>query len=268
MGCSRAKGPNSCPVTACAAGANAIGDAFRLIEQGYAQAMLCGGTEAAITPMTVGGFSAAGALSRRNHDPARASRPFDRDRDGFVLGEGAGILLLEELQHALKRGAHIYAEIIGYGMTCDAYHMTTPSVMGEGASRAIRLALKDGNVYPEQVSYVNAHGTSTAINDSIETQAIKTALGKHAYTTVISSTKSMTGHLLGAAGGIEAVATTLAVYYDKVPPTTNLDNPDPLCDLQYSPHVATTLPMEVAISNSLGFGGHNVTLVFRKYCAQ
>ncbi|RCJ19184.1 beta-ketoacyl-[acyl-carrier-protein] synthase II [Nostoc sp. ATCC 43529] len=263
-----AKGPNSCPVTACAAGANAIGDAFRLIQQGYAQAMLCGGTEAAITPMTVGGFSAAGALSRRNHDPARASRPFDRDRDGFVLGEGAGILLLEELQHALKRGAHIYAEIVGYGMTCDAYHMTTPSVMGEGASRAIRLALKDGNVYPEQVSYVNAHGTSTAINDSIETQAIKTALGKHAYTTVISSTKSMTGHLLGAAGGIEAVATTLAVYHDKVPPTTNLDNPDPLCDLQYSPHVATTLPMEVAISNSLGFGGHNVTLVFRKYCAQ
>ncbi|MBC8121616.1 MAG: beta-ketoacyl-ACP synthase II [Gemmatimonadaceae bacterium] len=260
-----AKGPNSCTVTACAAGSNAIGDAFRLIQQGYAQAMLCGGTEAAITPLTVAGFAACRSLSRRNDEPDRASRPFDRDRNGFVLGEGAGVMLLEELHHALARGARIYAEITGYAMTSDAFHMTAPVESGEGAARAISLALKDAGIYPDQVDYINAHGTSTEVNDPIETRAIKTVLGEHAYRTTVSSTKSMTGHLLGGSGGIEGVATALAVYHDRVPPTINLDNPDPECDLDYIPNVARTLPVEVALSNSFGFGGHNVTLVFRKY---
>lgn len=260
-----AKGPNSCPVTACAAGSNAIGDAFRLIQQGYAQAMICGGTEAAVTPLAVAGFAAARALSTRNDEPTLASRPFDRDRDGFVMGEGAGILLLEELGHALSRGARIYAEIIGYGLTCDAYHMTSPVPGGEGATRAIELALKDARLNPEQVSYINAHGTSTGANDPTETAAIKKALGDAAYQIAISSTKSMTGHLLGGSGGIEAVATVMAIDNDKVPPTINLDNPDPECDLDYVPNHSRALNVDVALSNSFGFGGHNVTLAFKKY---
>lgn len=260
-----AKGPNTCTVTACAAGSNAIGDAFRLVQRGYAQAMICGGTEAAVTPLSLAGFAACRALSTRNDDPARACRPFDSGRDGFVMGEGAGILILEELEHALSRGAKIYAEIVGYGMTCDAYHMTSPVPGGEGAARAIQLALKDAGVMPEQVSYINAHGTSTPANDSTETAAIKTAIGEHAHQVAISSTKSMTGHLLGGSGGIEGVATVLAVANDQVPPTINLENPDPACDLDYVPNQSRKQPVEVALSNSFGFGGHNVTLVFKKY---
>lgn len=260
-----AKGPNSCAVTACAAGSNAVGDAFRLVQGGYAQAMICGGTEAAVTPLAVAGFAAARALSTRNDDPAHASRPFDRDRDGFVIGEGCGILILEELEHALSRGARIYAEIIGYGMTCDAYHMTAPVPGGAGAARCIQLALKDAGITPAQVSYINAHGTSTPANDPTETQAIKTALGKTAYQVAVSSTKSMTGHLLGGSGGIEAVATTLAIAHDQIPPTINLENPDEGCDLDYVPNHSRQQTVEVALSNSFGFGGHNVTLVFQKY---
>lgn len=260
-----AKGPNSCVVTACAAGSNAVGDAFRLIQNGYAQAMICGGTEAAVTPLSVAGFAAARAVSTRNDDPLHACRPFDRDRDGFVMGEGAGILLLEELEHALARGAKIYAEMVGYAMTCDAYHMTSPVPGGAGATRAMLLALKDAGISPEQVSYINAHGTSTAANDKTETTAIKNALGDHAYKVAVSSTKSMTGHLLGGSGGIEAVATVMAVAHDKVPPTINLENPDPECDLDYVPNQSRDCPVNVALSNSFGFGGHNVTLAFAKY---
>lgn len=262
-----AKGPNSCAVTACAAGSNAIGDAFRQVQRGYAQAMISGGTEAAVTPLSFAGFAAARALSTRNDDPTHACRPFDRDRDGFVMGEGAGILILEELEHALSRGAKIYAEIIGYGMTCDAYHITSPVPGGEGAARAMQLTLKDAGIVPSQVSYINAHGTSTPANDSTETAAIKTALGEHAHQVAISSTKSMTGHLLGGSGGIEAVATAMAVAHDKVPPTINLQNPDPACDLDYIANHSRSLPVEVALSNSFGFGGHNVTLAFRKFRA-
>jgi len=260
-----AKGPNTCPVTACAAGSHAVGDAFRLIQAGLAQAMICGGTEAAVTPLSVAGFASAKALSTRNHDPGRASRPFDRDRDGFVLGEGTGILLLEELEHARQRNAKIYAEIVGYGMTCDAYHMTAPVPGGKGAARAIALALKDASLTPDMVSYINAHGTSTPANDSTETAAIKSVLGESAYQVAISSTKSMTGHLLGGSGGIEAVATVMAIAHDKVPPTINLENPDPECDLDYVPNQSREMPVEVALSNSFGFGGHNVTLAFKKY---
>jgi 3-oxoacyl-[acyl-carrier-protein] synthase II len=260
-----AKGPNNCTVTACAAGSNAIGDAFRLIQGGYAQAMISGGCEAAITPLSLAGFAACKALSFRNDDPAHACRPFDRDRDGFVMGEGAGVLILEELQHALSRGARIYGEIVGYGMTCDAYHITSPVPGGEGAARAIQLALKDAGLTPEQVTYINAHGTSTPANDSNETNAIKTALGDHAYKIAVSSTKSMTGHLLGGSGGIEAVATVLAIANDQIPPTINLENPDTECDLDYVPHTSRTQKIEVALSNSFGFGGHNVTLAFKKY---
>ncbi|MGL5193990.1 MAG: beta-ketoacyl-ACP synthase II [Chroococcales cyanobacterium] len=260
-----AKGPNSCVVTACAAGSNAVGDAFRLIQGGYAQAMICGGTEAAVTPLSVAGFAAARAVSTRNDDPLHACRPFDRDRDGFVMGEGAGILLLEELEHALARGAKIYAEMIGYAMTCDAYHITSPVPGGAGATRAMLLAMKDAGITPEQVSYINAHGTSTAANDKTETTAIKNALGDHAYKIAVSSTKSMTGHLLGGSGGIEAVATVMAIAHDQVPPTINLDNPDPECDLDYVPHHSRDCPVNVALSNSFGFGGHNVTLAFAKY---
>ncbi|MBW4450079.1 MAG: beta-ketoacyl-ACP synthase II [Spirirestis rafaelensis WJT71-NPBG6] len=262
-----AKGPNSCTVTACAAGSNAIGEAFRLIQHGYAQAMLCGGTEAAITPLCVAGFAAAKALSTRNQEPTYASRPFDSKRDGFVMGEGAGILLLEELEHALSRGANIYAEIVGYGLTCDAYHMTAPSPGGEGAARAMELALKDAGLFPNQVSYINAHGTSTPANDVNETLAIKKALGNNAFQTPVSSTKSMTGHLLGGAGGIEAVATVMAVFADQIPPTINLEQPDPDCDLDYVPHKSRHQRVDVALSNSLGFGGHNVTLAFKKFTA-
>ncbi|MGE5660283.1 MAG: beta-ketoacyl-ACP synthase II [Actinomycetota bacterium] len=260
-----AKGPNSCTVTACAAGSNAIGDAFRLVERGYAQAVICGGTEAAVTPLGVAGFAAAKALSTRNDEPTRACRPFDRDRDGFIIGEGAGILVLEELEHALSRGAKIYGEIVGYGLTCDAYHMTSPVPGGAGAARAIELALKDGGITPEMVSYINAHGTSTLPNDSTETKAIKKALGESAYKVAISSTKSMTGHLLGGSGGIEAVATVMAIAHDQVPPTINLENPDAECDLDYIPNQSRALKVEVALSNSFGFGGHNVTLAFKKF---
>ncbi|WP_040898484.1 beta-ketoacyl-ACP synthase II [Xenococcus sp. PCC 7305] len=261
-----AKGPNSCTVTACAAGSHAIGDAFRLIQRGYADAMICGGTEAAITPLSYAGFCSAKALSMsRNDDPAHASRPFDKDRDGFVMGEGAGILFLEELEHALGRDARIYGEIIGYGMTCDAYHMTAPVPEGLGATRAIDLALQDGQITAEEIDYINAHGTSTLANDSTETKAIKKALGKTAYKVAISSTKSMTGHLLGGSGGIEAVATMMAIANNQVPPTINLENPDPECDLDYIANKSRELEVEVALSNSFGFGGHNVTLAFRKY---
>ena len=260
-----AKGPNSCAVTACAAGSNAVGDAFRFIQRGYAQAMICGGTEAAITPLGLAGFAAARTLSTRNDDPAQACRPFDRDRDGFVMGEGAGVLLLEELEHARSRGARIYAEIVGYGTTCDAYHMTSPVPGGEGAARAIQLALKDAGLTPDQVSYINAHGTSTPMNDPTETAAVKKALGDSAYQVAVSSTKSMTGHLLGGSGGIEAVATAMAVANDQIPPTINLENPDPECDLDYVPNQSRSQKVDVALSNSFGFGGHNVTLVFKKY---
>jgi 3-oxoacyl-[acyl-carrier-protein] synthase II len=260
-----AKGPNNCTVTACAAGSNAIGDAFRLVQRGYAQAMICGGTEAAVTPLSLAGFAACRALSSRNDDPEHACRPFDRDRDGFVMGEGSGILILEELDHALSRGAKIYAELVGYAMTCDAYHMTAPVPGGEGAARAISLCLKDGGLAPADVSYINAHGTSTPANDVNETKAIKTALGDHAQAIAISSTKSMTGHLLGGSGGIEAVATAMAVKHNQVPPTINYENPDPDCDLDYVPHTSREQTVNVALSNSFGFGGHNVTLAFRKY---
>ena len=260
-----AKGPNSCTVTACAAGSHAIGDAFRLIQRGYADAMICGGTEAAITPLSFAGFCSAKALSTRNDDPTHASRPFDVDRDGFVMGEGSGILILEELEHAQKRNAKIYGEIVGYGMTCDAYHITSPVPEGLGAARAIELALKDANLPPETVSYINAHGTSTPANDPTETKAIKKALGKQAYKVAISSTKSMTGHLLGGSGGIEAVATLMAIANKRVPPTINLENPDPECDLDYIPNQSRELEVAVALSNSFGFGGHNVTLAFKKY---
>jgi 3-oxoacyl-[acyl-carrier-protein] synthase II len=260
-----AKGPNNCTVTACAAGSNAIGDAFRMIQRGYAQAMICGGTEAAVTPLSLAGFAACKALSFRNNDPQKACRPFDKDRDGFVMGEGAGILILEELQHALSRGARIYAEIVGYGMTCDAYHMTSPVPGGEGAARAIQMALKDGGLTPDMVTYINAHGTSTPANDSTETAAMKKALGDHAKKIAISSTKSMTGHLLGGSGGIEGVATALAIANDQIPPTINLVNPDPECDLDYVPNISRAQKVDVALSNSFGFGGHNVTLAFKKY---
>ncbi|MCS6960097.1 MAG: beta-ketoacyl-ACP synthase II [Pseudanabaenaceae cyanobacterium SKYGB_i_bin29] len=260
-----AKGPNACTVTACAAGSHAIGDAFRLVQRGYAQVMICGGTEAAITPLSFAGFCACKAMTTNNDDYLHASRPFDRDRDGFVLGEGAGILILESLGHALGRGARIYAEMVGYGMTCDAYHITNVAPEGEGAARAIKAALLDGNIAPQEVGYINAHGTSTPANDPNETKAIKTALGEHAYRVPVSSTKSMTGHLLGGSGGIEAVATVLAVHHDIAPPTINLVNPDPECDLDYVSTGARSTPIEVALSNSFGFGGHNVTLAFRKY---
>lgn len=260
-----AKGPNSCTVTACAAGSNAVGEAFRLIQQGYVQAMLCGGTEAAITPLCVAGFAAARALSNRNEEPALASRPFDRDRDGFVIGEGAGILLLEELEHAQSRGVRIYAEIVGYGLTSDAYHITAPAPGGEGAARAMQLSLKDAGLSPAQVDYINAHGTSTPANDITETLAIKKAFGDHAFQVAISSTKSMTGHLLGGSGGIEAVATAITVAAGEIPPTINLSCPAPACDLDYVPQHSRAQRVEVALSNSFGFGGHNVVLTFRKF---
>jgi 3-oxoacyl-[acyl-carrier-protein] synthase II len=260
-----AKGPNSCTVTACAAGSHAIGDAFRIIQSGYATAMLCGGAEAAVTPLSFAGFCSAKAVSTRNEDPLHASRPFDRDRDGFVMGEGSGILFLEELEHAQARGAKIYAEIVGYGMTCDAYHMTSPVPGGQGATKAMELALSDGGLTPEDIDYINAHGTSTQANDSTETGAIKKALGERAKEVAISSTKSMTGHLLGGSGGIEAVAVAMAIANDRVPPTINLTNPDPECDLDYIPNESRELQVNAALSNSFGFGGHNVTLAFKKY---
>ena len=261
-----AKGPNSCTVTACASGSNAIGDAFRLIQRGEVQAAITGGTEAAVTPLSMAGFSAMKALSTRNDTPEQACRPFDRDRDGFVMGEGAGILVLEELEHARARGAKIYAEIVGYGLTCDAHHMTNPAPGGEGAARAMRLALKDAGLQPGDVQHINAHATSTPVGDIAEVQAIKSVFGEHAPRLAISATKSMTGHLLGGAGGIATVATALAIHHGWVPPTLNLDNLDPECEgLDFVPHRARQMAVDVALVNAFGFGGHNVTLALRRY---
>ncbi|MBN6185866.1 beta-ketoacyl-ACP synthase II [Aneurinibacillus sp. BA2021] len=260
-----AKGPNSAAITACASATHSIGDAFKIIERGIADVMITGGTEASVRPMAVAGFSNAKALSSRNDEPQKASRPFDKDRDGFVMGEGAGVIVLESLEHAKKRGATILAEIVGYGMSADAYHLTQPAPGGEGAARAMKAALKDAELAPEDVSYINAHGTSTPYNDSFETMAIKSAFGDHAYKVAISSTKSMTGHLLGAAGGVEAVACVLSLRDQIVPPTTNYETPDPECDLDYVPNEARKMDVNVAMSNSLGFGGHNATIIFKKY---
>jgi 3-oxoacyl-[acyl-carrier-protein] synthase II len=260
-----AKGPNSATCTACSASAHAIGDAFEIIRRNDADVMIAGGSEAAITPMGVGGFGAMRALSTRNDDPARASRPFDRDRDGFIIGEGAGVVILEELEAARARGAKIYAELVGYGMSADAFHITAPSEDGDGAVRVMTQCLKRAGVPPTVVSYVNAHGTSTPYNDKLETLAIRKAFGDHADRLAVSSTKSMTGHLLGAAGGLEAGITALAVHHQRVPPTINLDNPDPECDLDYVPHTARNLPIEYALSNSFGFGGTNAALLLKRF---
>ncbi|HXE80178.1 MAG TPA: beta-ketoacyl-ACP synthase II [Vicinamibacterales bacterium] len=260
-----AKGPNSATCTACSASAHAIGDAFEIIARGDADAMIAGGSEAAITPMGVGGFGAMRALSTRNDEPERASRPFDRDRDGFIIGEGAGVIVLETLESALDRGATIYAELVGYGMSADAYHITAPSEDGDGAVRVMTRAMKRAGVSPEEIDYINAHGTSTPYNDRLETLAIKKCFGEHARSIAISSTKSMTGHLLGAAGGLEAGITALAVHHQCVPPTINLDNPDPDCDLDYVPHEARDLQIRYALSNSFGFGGTNAALLFRRF---
>jgi 3-oxoacyl-[acyl-carrier-protein] synthase II len=260
-----AKGPNSATCTACSASAHAIGDAFEIIRRNDADVMIAGGSEAAITPMGVGGFGAMRALSTRNDDPERASRPFDRDRDGFIIGEGAGVVILEELEAARARGAKIYAELVGYGMSADAFHITAPSEDGDGAVRVMTQCLKRAGVPPTVVSYVNAHGTSTPYNDKLETLAIRKAFGDHADRLAVSSTKSMTGHLLGAAGGLEAGITALAVHHQRVPPTINLDNPDPECDLDYVPHTARNLPIEYALSNSFGFGGTNAALLLKRF---
>jgi 3-oxoacyl-[acyl-carrier-protein] synthase II len=260
-----AKGPNLATCTACTASAHAIGDSYEIIRRGAADAMIAGGAEAAVCHMGVGGFAALRALSTRNDDPARASRPFDKDRDGFVLGEGAGILILEELEMAKRRGATIYAEMVGYGMSGDAYHMTAPSEDGDGAYRVMRAAIDSAAVRPDQIDYINAHGTSTPHNDRIETHAIKRTFGDHAYRLAVSSTKSMTGHLLGAAGGLEAGITALAVKNQMAPPTINLDHPDEGCDLNYVPHKAQQMKIEYALSNSFGFGGTNGALLFKKY---
>lgn len=260
------KGPNFAIVTACTTGTHNIGDAARLIKYGDADVMIAGGAERCTTsPTAMGGFASAKALSRRNDDPQRASRPWDRDRDGFVLSDGAGVIVLEELEHAKARGAKIYAELVGYGMSGDAYHITSPSAGGEGAARCMRNALRDAKLNAADVDYINAHGTSTPAGDVGETHAMKTALGEHAYKVAVSSTKSMIGHLLGAAGGIEAVLTSLAIQHQIAPPTINLENPDPECDLDYVPNIARNMKIDVAISNSFGFGGTNGTLVFKRY---
>lgn len=259
-----AKGPNSCVVTACATGTHSIGEAARLIQYGDADAMFAGGTESVITPLCVGGFYAAKALSTRNDDPKGASRPFDKDRDGFVIGEGCGVIMLEELEIAKKRGAKIYGEVVGYGLNGDAYHITATAPNGEGAARCMNLALKDAGIKKEDVDYINAHGTSTGA-DTTETQAIKTAFGDHAYKLAVSSTKSMTGHLLGAAGGVEAIFTLLAMQKGVIPPTINYTTPDPECDLDYVPNLARERNLNVCVSNSFGFGGTNGVLVFKKF---
>ncbi len=258
-----AKGPNSCAVTACATGNHCIGDAYRLIQRGDADVMVAGGAEAASTPLGVAGFASAKALSFRNDAPEKASRPFDQDRDGFVLGEGAGVIVLEDIEHARRRGARVYAEIIGYAMNSDAYHITAPPEEGEGAVRCMELAIKDAGVSKSDIGYINAHGTST-MADAIETKAIKQVFGDHAYRLAVSSTKSMTGHLLGAAGGIEAVFSILALHHGVLPPTINLDRPDPACDLDYVPNTARQAALNVALSNSFGFGGVNACLLFRR----
>ena len=260
-----AKGPNLATCTACSASAHAVGDSFEIIKRGDADAMIAGGSEAAITPMSVGGFAAMRAMSTRNDAPDHACRPFDRDRDGFIIGEGSGIVILEEREFALRRGARIYAEVVGYGMSGDAYHITAPTEDGSGAVRVMDMALRKANVAPQQIGYINAHGTSTPHNDRIETMAIKKLFGEHAYKMAISSTKSMTGHLLGAAGGLEAGISALAVYHQTAPPTINLENPDPDCDLDYVPGKCRPVKMEYALSNSFGFGGTNAALLFRRY---
>jgi 3-oxoacyl-[acyl-carrier-protein] synthase II len=259
------KGPSSAVATACAAGSNAIGDAFRLLQLGKADAMVCGGAESAITPLGVAGFASAKALSFRNDDPTTASRPFDKERDGFVIGEGAGILVLETLEHAQTRGANVLGEVIGYGMTCDAHHITSPTPGGVGGAEAMRLAMDDAGITADTVDYVNAHGTSTPANDKNETSAIKSALGSRALQIPVSSTKSMTGHLLGGSGGIEAVACVLALQHGIVPPTINHSTPDPDCDLDVVPNTARDQTLATVLSNSFGFGGHNVCLAFRRF---
>ena len=260
-----AKGPNSATATACAAGAHAIGDSFKIIQRGDADIMICGGAESAITPMSVAGFASMRALSTRNEDPQHASRPFERDRDGFVIGEGAGILILEELESAKRRGARIYAEIVGYGMTADAFHLTMPDETGSGAIRVMQNTIRDAGIQPSDVGYINAHGTSTPYNDKFETVAIKRTFGDHAYKLAVSSTKSMTGHLLGAAGGIEGVFSVLAIHRNTLPPTINYFNPDPECDLDYVPNEPREAAVNYALSNSFGFGGTNASLIFKRY---
>ena len=259
------KGPNSCVATACATGSHAIGDAFKILERGDADVMVCGGTESAITILGLGGFCALKGLSTRNNEPQKASRPFDRERDGFVMAEGCGVVVLETLEHAKKRKARIYAEISGYGMSCDAYHMTAPDPDGDGAARSMKEALKDAKVNPEDVDYINAHGTSTKLNDKIETLAFKKTLGAHAKKVMISSTKSMTGHALGAAGGIEFVICCLTIKDGVVPPTINYEFTDPDCDLDYVPNSAREAEVNICMSDSLGFGGHNATLIVNKF---
>jgi 3-oxoacyl-[acyl-carrier-protein] synthase II len=259
------KGPNTCVVTACATGAHCIGDAFRAIVYGDAEAMIAGGTEANITPLTIGGFNAMKALSTKNDEPEKACRPFEKNRDGFVVAEGAGIVILEELQFALKRNAKIYGELIGYGYTGDAYHITAPSPDGDGAVRCMRMAIKDAGLKSEEMDYINAHGTSTPLNDLTETIAIKTVFGDYAKKIPISATKSMTGHLLGAAGSTEAIFTILAIRDGIMPPTINYEEPDPQCDLDYVPNMARRKPLKIAMSNAFGFGGTNATLVFKKF---
>jgi 3-oxoacyl-[acyl-carrier-protein] synthase II len=262
-----AKGPNSSVVTACATGNHAIGDAMKIIQRGDADVMIAGGAEAIILPLTIAGFCQMKAMSTRNDEPTKASRPFDAERDGFVCGEGGGLLILESLEHAVKRDARIYAEVVGYGMTGDAHHMTAPDPEGDGAARAMGAALRDGGLGASAVGYINAHGTSTPYNDKFETIAIKRVFGEHARKLAVSSTKSMTGHLLGAAGGIEAIATVLAIHHGILPPTINYEKPDPDCDLDYIPNQARKQDVEVALSNAFGFGGTNATLVFQKYRA-
>jgi 3-oxoacyl-[acyl-carrier-protein] synthase II len=260
-----AKGPNSATATACTSGAHAVGDSFRLIQRNDADIMICGGTEAAITPMSVGGFGAMRALSQRNDDPEHASRPWDKDRDGFVVGEGAGVLILEELEHAKRRGANIIAEMVGYGMSGDAYHITSPSENGDGGFRVMRNALRDAGIEASKIQYINAHGTSTPLGDQIEARAITRVMGDHAAKVAVSSTKSMTGHLLGGAGGLEAGITVLAIRDQIAPPTINLEHPDEGCDLDFIPKVARPMAIEYALSNSFGFGGTNGCLVFKKF---
>jgi 3-oxoacyl-[acyl-carrier-protein] synthase II len=263
-----AKGPNTATCTACSSGAHAIGDSFRIIQRGDADAMICGGAEAAITPLAVGGFGNMRALSRRNEEPQRASRPFDKERDGFVMGEGSGVLVIEALEHAQARGAKILAELVGYGMSGDAYHITTPSEDGDGACRVMLNTLNDAGLKPEQVGYINAHGTSTPFNDKLESMAIRKVFGEHVKNgLMVSSTKSMTGHLLGAAGSVEAGISALAVFHGKIPPTINYENPDPECDLDYVPNKVREIQVEYALSNSFGFGGTNACLLFKRYSA-
>ncbi|MCA8987772.1 MAG: beta-ketoacyl-ACP synthase II [Planctomycetaceae bacterium] len=259
------KGPNSAVATACASATNAMGDAFRLIQYGEADVMITGGSEAAMTPMGLSGFARMNALSKRNHEPERASRPFDTDRDGFVLAEGAGAIVLEELEHAKARGANILAELIGYGMSADGSHMTAPDPEGRGAAYAMKRALLDAQLDPSRIDYINAHGTSTPLGDKAETAAIKTIYGDHAYKLAVSSTKSQLGHLLGASGGVEFVACTQALLEQVAPPTINLDNPDPACDLDYIPHEARPMKLDYVMTNSFGFGGHNASLILKRY---